>query len=404
VLTQVAFSPDGEHLVSSSMDQTVKVWNVAGGKETFTFEEEAAALSAAFSPDGLRVASGSADHTVKLWERPANGSRTLGAGKVQFRNVVFSPDGRRIAGAGPQIVIWDAISGKVSLSLEHRCLNGRVAWSPDGRHAAIGPTIWDLPQGTISLQMKESPSLSIFVAEATWSHHHEFHYGILGAGTAFSGDGKLLAAVVNPGNVCVWNVVTEQLLHRITVPSFAVCVAFSRDGKLLAVGSALQRGTALGLLQLWDLATGQVSLIPDGYLPGVLSVAFSPDGRRIAAAVSNYVAADKSRGGEVRVWDVATGQQIWNFRGHSGCVWSVSFSPDGKRIASAGGKRNRREPGEAKIWDLQTGQDVCTLRGHTGAVFGVSFSPDGRHLATASADGTVRIWDGTPLASAPDDK
>jgi WD40 repeat protein len=134
-------------------------------------------------------------------------------------------------------------------------------------------------------------------------------------------------------------------------------------------------------------------------------VAFSPDGKLLAAAVGNYGLATP---GEVRVWDAATGQQIYNFRGHSGCVWSVTFSRDGKRLASASGsgrwsRRNPREksPGEVKIWDVQTGQEVCTLRGHTETVFGVSFSPDGRRLATSSDDGTVKIWDGTPLAETP---
>jgi WD40 repeat protein len=95
VIRNIAFSPDGKQLISSSNDQTVKNWDVATAKENFTLHEEAAVYCAAFSPDGLRIASGSADHTVKLWALPGNGLRTWAGGRSY--NVVFSPDGRRIA-------------------------------------------------------------------------------------------------------------------------------------------------------------------------------------------------------------------------------------------------------------------------------------------------------------------
>jgi WD40 repeat protein len=154
-------------------------------------------------------------------------------------------------------------------------------------------------------------------------------------------------------------------------------------------------------LQIWDVATGKIALTleaPAGGFPGVNSVAFSPNGKLLAAAVGNYLREN----GEVRVWDATTGQLVCNFRDHSECVWGVAFSPDGERLASAGGRwYSRGVDGEVKIWDMQTAQELCTLRGHTDLVFGVSFSPDGRRLATASRDGTVKIWDGTPLAETP---
>jgi WD40 repeat protein len=149
-------------------------------------------------------------------------------------------------------------------------------------------------------------------------------------------------------------------------------------------------------------AAGKVALTldaPEGFLAGVNGLAFSPDGKLLAAAVGNYGGVD----GEVWVWDAATGQPVFNLRGHSECVWKVAFSPDGKRLASASGKFDRitETLGDVKIWDMRTGQEVCTLRVGTQVVYGVAFSPDGRRLATSSGDGTVRIWDGTPLAETP---
>jgi WD40 repeat protein/tetratricopeptide (TPR) repeat protein len=114
----------------------------------------------------------------------------------------------------------------------------------------------------------------------------------------------------------------------------------------------------------------------------VLSVAFSPDGRRLASG---------SLDGTVKVWDTATGQAKQTLHGHNGLVSGVAFSPDGKRLASCGG--TPYETGEVKVWDLATGREALTLRGHRGLVNSVAFSPDGKRLASASWDGTVRVWD-----------
>src|SRR5262249_50031132 len=97
----------------------------------------------------------------------------------------------------------------------------------------------------------------------------------------------------------------------------------------------------------------------------------------------------------VIVWDTATGKEVVRFPGHKTIVWSVAFSPDGNRVASGG------DDGNVKIWDPVTGQEALTLRGHSGPVLCVVFSPDGNKIAAASKDGTVKIWDGTPWAGPP---
>jgi WD40 repeat protein len=409
-ITQVVFSPDGLHLASSSLDGTVKVWDIATGKEVVTFHDAAPVLGVAFSPDSLRLASASEDHTVKLWATAGKKPRVMGPG---IGCVVFSPDSKRLAGIGETshgrygAYVWNVATGKRLLRLEGAVGASRIAWSPDARRLAAGERglVWDTTTGKICSSLRRT-------------------LGIVGSGVplhaAWSRDGKFLAYVGGGKmGVCICETTTGRYLRTLPfedrspiTTDYASCVAISPDSKLLAAGTSTidtHFGRTPGLLKVWDLATEREVLVLHGFPGSVWRVAFSPDGKRLAAATGDYKSGKKSfdpQSGEVRVWDVLTGQQIWILKSHPYCVWSVAFSPDGKRLASAGGAWNEPVPGEVKIWDLNTGQEVCTLW-HKAAVYDVAFSSCGRRLATVGQDGTVevgltppgtvKIWDGTPL-------
>jgi WD40 repeat protein len=115
-----------------------------------------------------------------------------------------------------------------------------------------------------------------------------------------------------------------------------------------------------------------------GQAKSVTAVSFSPDGKRLATASDDTT---------VKLWDVNTGKEIQTLRGHTDVVRDVSFSPNGKLLASAS------RDNTVKLWDANTGKEIDTLRGHTDWVWGISFSPDSKRLASASGDKTVKLWD-----------
>ena len=166
-----------------------------------------------------------------------------------------------------------------------------------------------------------------------------------------------------------------------------------KDQQLIALLSAIQSGKALRALIKDDRplkrypATSPLLALRtildsireinqlDGHQGSVLSVSFSPDGQQLATAGEN---------GTVLLW-TASGQSIATFKGHKGSVSGVSFSPDGQQLATAG------EDSSVRLWNLKTRQPIATFKGHKGSVSGVSFSPDGQQLATVD-DAVGRLW------------
>jgi len=153
-------------------------------------------------------------------------------------------------------------------------------------------------------------------------------------------------------------------------------VAFSPDGKRIASGSACSGDDTT--VKVWDTASGRETLTLKGHKSWVLSVAFSPDGKRIASG---------SYDGTLKTWDATTGEETQTLNAHRAPVSSVAFSPDGKRIASGS------EDKTVKVWDAASGREMLTLTGHPGRVSSVTFSPDGKRIASASFDGAIKVWD-----------
>jgi WD40 repeat protein len=263
-----ALSADFKRVATARPDHTVKLQDIATGKERFTLKGHGdKVVSVAFSPDGSRLASASEDGTVRLWD--------TGTGKELFtlgdkaQSVAFSPDGKRLASGSNSAVIklWDTATGKELLTLKgHSSGVHAVTFSPDGsRLASVSEDrivkLWDTGTG------KEMFTL--------W---HGKPY------MAFSSDGKRLASGNNSGAIKLWDTTTGKELFTLSGHGSDVfSVAFSPDGSRLASGSDD------GTIKIWDTGAGKELRTLKVHSDCVRSMAFSPDGKRLASVSRDLI-------------------------------------------------------------------------------------------------------------------
>jgi WD40 repeat protein/serine/threonine protein kinase len=428
IWNNLAFSRDGRRLAVACMDKSAWVWDTTDGSRVCTLRGHKNTVQGlALSPDGKLLATGTSGHEeVRIWDVSTCQVRATLPAYTRYPACSFSPDGRHLATSSERdstVRLWDVASGRTTLILREQT---GMLFSPDGRHlATVGTTgavnLWDLASrqpevrtleaggGTIlgSLAFRPNgrelaasseitvhlwdpasgrPTRTLFQQVTIWNHPpnrmvYQQVPGVLRS-VAFSPDGRWLAGTTRHLHIFLWDAASGRPVRTLGWPgplAFNMYmgggyqlggVAFRPDSRLLAVAGFDS------LVRLWDPATGKEVRILRGHNFPVLSVAFHPDGRRLASA-----------GAEIKIWDTVSGKEVRTIKGHRGKVWSVAFSRDGSWLASASEDRT------VKLWDAASGKEIYTLRGHMDGVGSVAFSPDGRRLASASSDGTVKLWD-----------
>jgi WD40 repeat protein/serine/threonine protein kinase len=375
-INALALSPDGRLLAVTGSDGAVRVWQLREGPlpAPVVFRaHDGAAASAAFSADGRLLATTGADGLVRVWDAEAPApemrrlTRTRGPGRA-----VFTPDGARLIGIADgdtAPAVWDAVGGGQLPG--PRGGQGPVAYSPDGRWMATG-----CPEG---IRIWDAATCRESLTIAGVGRGNALRDGTVAA-LAFAKDGRLVSAAPGPGDsrVQIWDPATGRELLTLTGHERPVrSIAFSPDGTRVAATGVHEDATGkfVGALYVWDAANGKLLFRVDVAGSGI-GVAYSPDGRLLATTGS-------ANGGlAVVLWDAATGAPRKTFPWPASPSISVPvFSPDGKRLAAAGGKH-------LKVWDVDGGQEVFADEDPTRHAQAVAFSPDGKSLVvSAPGDG-----------------
>jgi WD40 repeat protein/transcriptional regulator with XRE-family HTH domain len=354
-----AFSPDGKRLAVVSPNGTVKMIDPQTGKEIPLSGQIDAKLTVAFSPDGSRLLTVTSDEIPKIWDSQTGQELVAFPGHTDFINsVVFNPDGTRLLTASDDRTarVWDTRTGEQLFSLSnHTNWVADAKYSPDGKRIATisgnEAYIWDAESGERLL---------------TLAGHKDTLYTV-----AFNADGTRLATGGLDRKIILWDVVSGKELFRLSGHTGAVMeVYFSQDGEQLI--SSSNDGT----VRVWDVRPNrELFTIETGVSDG--QIAFSADGTLLGTSEEN---------GMVKIRDARTGEELQSLPG-SGRIYDLAFRPGGKQILVANDKK------EVRVLDLATGKELETLSGHTGVVNKIAFNPDGTRVITAGEDYKVKIWD-----------
>jgi WD40 repeat protein len=398
-VNDAAFGPTGNWLVTASSDRTARTWVAATGQPALVLAGHSESVNtAAFDAGGTKVLTASDDGTARIWDAgtaPALVEIGRHAGPVTVAS--FTGSGLLVVSGGEdgKVRFWRLSGGQALPALPAGGPVVAAAVSADGR-TALGASrngivrLWSMPAGRLQRTFRPGSP----IAAAVLSH-----------------DGRLVAAGGSDSGVRLWS--SDGSSGRTLVQGAPVtALAFSPDGRLLA--STDEHGDA----RLWSTDTGQLVHDLRGHKGAVVAVAFSPDGTQVATAGADGTArlwssssgalehvfrghtdaltglgfssdgsllVTSSRDHDARIWSTGTGALVHLLRGHFGSVAAASFSPDGRWVVTAG-------PGSAGLWSVDSGSLVSYLRGHTQPLTAAVFSPDGNSVVTGSLDGTVRLY------------
>ena len=377
------FSPDSRVLAAGLRSGEIILWDTAGQREPVTLVgHEELVHSLAFTHNGTRLVSASADNTLRLWDASMKPHRepVMQHGTAAL-GVRFSPNSRYLASSASESGKADGTHKLNPRTLKLWERKGKV-WDEAAEAVVVAKSTGDYesdisfsPSGKIvgvssysSLRFQAVPDLQLITNIAS------------GNLPAFSDDGRTLLHTVIEDEPERYRLVRRDspTAPEIVIgeqPGHPTALAVSPDGSLAASSTELSDGA----IDLWQVRQRRQLTPLKGHALRVVFLTFSPDGKTLASA---------SWDGKLGLWEVASQRNLGLLRGHNGEVSCAAFSPDGRTIVTSGRDATLR------FWNVETRQEMFVLRGRKLNVNSVAFSPDadGQWLAAACQDGAIRLW------------
>ena len=437
-IRSISFSPDSKTVVVASRSLEVKVINIETGKTVKTLPStESMVFEAIFTPDGKEIITCHLDGNVRVWRTPFKAPyMTFRAHPTLVSCIAVSGDGKYLltGSTNNKAKLWDLKTGKELKEFRgHTWFISSVDFSKDNKYTLTGS--WDKSAKIWSNEIEQKiVGFKGLSPESEWvkaiiSGNRQL---VVANGMKEGGDWK-------PGNQAIaWDAVTKRKLYELKghtkqiiqilltpddrqivtisedktarswnsangklnrtftlLDQIPTTSAISSDGKTLAVATKWEvtvkktkdtdeEKRLVCHILLLDLKTGDIVKKTDIFSGSFDTIAFSPDGKYLAAGENN---TNENIPPSIFIIDVSTGKTVKTLKGHKLWIFSLVFSKNGKKLLSCSWDNTIR------LWDLNTGKPEHILAGHRNGVNMVAFSPDEKRIVTASEDKTVRLWD-----------
>lgn len=360
-----AFSPRGDRLISAGGLGYVALWDVQSQKAVWVKQAHRSQIfGLTFSHDGKRFASGGFDQLVHIWDSATQEKvMTLQGHLNEVWSLEFSPDDRYLLTSSKDgtVKLWDAQAKPPS---NHWMLDEGewpIGFTPDGRG------LISISGDGATVRHRQGPEVVKSLPCST---------PLEGGRTIFSFPSQSLYALSSDGGVQIHDVNSMKVKRSFKIAQpCSLLFHVSPDERWLTGRGMTERD-----LYVWDTASGEaVAHIQElGSLNSLDLAVFSPDSELLALATEKW---------EVKLWDTAKRQFLRTLGPHPWRVSAISFSGDGRYVASSSWE------GDVRIFEVATGQEVVApLYGHGSGVHGHSFSPDGVTLVSGGDDSSVRFW------------
>lgn len=410
-ILSIAYNPDGTQIISSGMDGTIRIWDVATGEQISLIDSQTYwVYRASFSPDNRQIVaggySGFSEMLVEVWEiETGELIHTLYGHEEQITEVSYSADGEQITSVSSDgmVRIWDAVTGELIRQLtqdQHNPIQKAEVYSPDGAYLLLSvnymPQLQDAKTGEVL---------------------HQFEgYSLHGLSVAYHPDGKSFAVgSIEEGMVSIWDVATRSPIYEWDNQTTGIDKLFySPDGVLLVSRSNR-------VMRILHVETKRELFLIDEAIPLDAPPRYSPDGDYVLFADGDIV----------QVWDGEQETLHLTFSATYGTYRQVAYHPDGKNLAVRVMQSSMQNlfiwdmearefvrsleifetiermayhpaghqlaatlifEDQVTIIDLLTDERILTLE-HDDWAMGLAYNADGTMLLTASYDGALRIWD-----------